>query len=77
MGRPVRIVQAMKRAEIVSATRNDLCVAFHPPFFQVVDDVEVVFDDSARLIHFGSGSRDLGETTSPFIRMSFTVRKIC
>jgi uncharacterized protein (DUF1499 family) len=45
----------MKRAEIVSATRNDLNVEFSPPLFQVADDVDVVFADFARLIHFRSG----------------------
>ena len=55
MDRRIRVAQAMKRAGIVSATRNDLNVEFSPPLFQVADDVDVVFADFARLIHFRSG----------------------
>ena len=51
------IVRDMKRATIVSATPSYLHVEFRSALFQFVDDVEFVFDDSARLIHFRSASR--------------------
>ena len=72
--RLVQIVQGMKRAKIVSTTRNYLHVEFRSALFQFVDDVEFVLDDAARVIHFRSASRtgwyDFGVNRSRMTQIS-------
>ena len=54
MDRRIRTVQAMKRPKSFHP-RNYLRVEFRSPLFQVMDDLEVVLDGAARLIHLRSG----------------------
>jgi len=41
----------------VKATPDYIHVEFRSSFFEFVDDVEFLFDDTAKLIHFRSASR--------------------
>jgi uncharacterized protein (DUF1499 family) len=51
------IVGAMPRTTIVSQTDAYIHVEFRSRIFGFVDDVEFLFDDAARVVHFRSASR--------------------
>ena len=50
-------VKSMKRTKVVSAADNYLHFQVSSRLMRFKDDVEVYFDDQARLIHFRSSSR--------------------
>jgi uncharacterized protein (DUF1499 family) len=62
--RLLKIIEEMPRTKIVEEEGNYLHTTFTSLIFRFVDDVEFVFDDAAKLIHFRSASRlgkgDLG-----------------
>lgn len=64
MARLKRIVRAMPRARVVTATDDYLHAEFTSALFRFVDDVEFLIDRDARAVHFRSASRagysDLG-----------------
>ena len=55
--RLLRIIGQTDRATLVKAEAGYLHVEFRSAFFRFVDDVEFLFDDDAKLIHFRSASR--------------------
>ena len=60
----VKIINSMKRTEIITQTENYIHIEFKSKLFKFVDDVEFYFDDREKIIHFKSASRvgrsDLG-----------------
>ena len=60
----LRVIVSMPRARVVADDGTYLHVEFTSRIFRFVDDVEFVFDETERLIHFRSASRvgysDLG-----------------
>lgn len=58
------IIRTLPRTRIVTSTADYLHVEFTSALFRFVDDVEFLFDDAAKTIHFRSASRlgysDLG-----------------
>ena len=62
--RLLETIQEMARTKIVEMDGDYIHVTFTSAIFRFVDDVEFVFDDSAKVIHFRSASRlgrsDLG-----------------
>jgi uncharacterized protein (DUF1499 family) len=58
------VVRSMPRTTIVTDTGDYMHVEFKSKIWRFVDDVEFLFDDSQKLIHFRSASRvghsDLG-----------------
>ena len=62
--RLVKAISGMKRARIVAAEERYIHAAFTSALFRFVDDVEFLFDEGAKEIHFRSASRvgrsDLG-----------------
>ena len=55
--RLLHIIGQMERATLVKAEAGYLHAEFRSAFFRFVDDVEFLFDDAAKLIHFRSASR--------------------
>jgi uncharacterized protein (DUF1499 family) len=53
----IRVIDSLPRTRIISDTGNYLCVEFTSLLWRFVDDVEFVFDDSAKTIQFRSASR--------------------
>ena len=51
------VVRHMAQSTIVKADADYIHVEFRSAFFEFVDDVEFLFDDVAKLIHFRSASR--------------------
>ena len=51
------ILRAMKRTEVVKVTEFYLHAEFRTALWRFVDDVEFLFDDAARVVHFRSASR--------------------
>ena len=51
------IIRHMERSTLVKAEPGYVQVEFRSAFFEFVDDVEFLFDDAARLIHFRSAAR--------------------
>jgi len=47
----------MKRSKIIEISDSYIHAQFWTRFFRFVDDVEFLFDDAARIIHFRSASR--------------------
>ncbi|MDT8272121.1 MAG: DUF1499 domain-containing protein, partial [Desulfomonilia bacterium] len=60
----VRAISSMKRSHLVADSGNYLHVEFTSLIFRFVDDVEFLFNDEEKTIHFRSASRvgysDLG-----------------
>jgi uncharacterized protein (DUF1499 family) len=58
------VVNSMPRTKVVTSTEDYLHVEYRSAVFRFVDDVEFLFDDTAKVIHFRSASRvgysDLG-----------------
>ena len=52
-----QIVRQMKRSSIVRETDSSLHLEFRSALFGFVDDVDFLFDDGTRLLHFRSASR--------------------
>lgn len=57
MERLLRILRGMKRSTLVLTTATFLRAEFRSALFRFVDDVEFLFDDKERQIHFRSASR--------------------
>ena len=58
------VVNSMPRTKVVTSTEDYLHIEYRSTVFRFVDDVEFLFDDTAKVIHFRSASRvgysDLG-----------------
>ena len=55
--RILSILKDMKRMEIVTLTESTIHVEFRTALWKFVDDVDFLFDDRARVVHFRSASR--------------------
>ena len=55
--RILNILKGMKRMEIVKVTDFYIHVEFRTALWGFVDDVEFLFDDASRVVHFRSASR--------------------
>jgi uncharacterized protein (DUF1499 family) len=53
----LRVVRRMERCTLVKADTEYIHAEFRSALFRFVDDVEFLFDDSAKLIHFRSAAR--------------------
>jgi uncharacterized protein (DUF1499 family) len=66
--RLLRVIESLPRTKIVANEPDYLAVEFRSRIFRFVDDVEFLFDDRERVIHFRSASRigysDLGANRS-------------
>ena len=51
------IIRRMEQSTLVKAEPDYIHVEFRSAFFEFVDDVEFLFDDAAKLIHFRSAAR--------------------
>jgi len=51
------IIRHMTQSTLVKADPDYIHVEFRSSFFEFVDDVEFLFDDGAKLIHFRSSAR--------------------
>ena len=51
------VIRRMIQSTLVKATPDYIHAEFRSSFFEFVDDVEFLFDDKAKLIHFRSASR--------------------
>jgi uncharacterized protein (DUF1499 family) len=51
------VVRRMAQSTLVKADADYIHVEFRSAFFEFVDDVEFLFDDAAKLIHFRSAAR--------------------
>ncbi len=51
------ILRGMKRTEVVKVKEFYLHAEFRTALWRFVDDVEFLFDDAARVVHFRSASR--------------------
>jgi uncharacterized protein (DUF1499 family) len=64
MDRLKRAIATMRRTKIIAEKPGYLYVEFTTGFWRFIDDVEFVFDDTTKTIHFRSASRigqsDLG-----------------
>jgi len=60
----IEIINSIKRTKIVNQTDNYIHAEFSTRLFKFVDDVEFLFDNAEKIIHFRSASRigksDLG-----------------
>jgi uncharacterized protein (DUF1499 family) len=55
--RILSILKDMRRMEIVTLTESTIHVEFRTALWKFVDDVEFLFDDRTRAVHFRSASR--------------------
>lgn len=55
--RILSILKGMRRTEIVKQTESYIHVEFRTAIWGFADDVEFLFDDAARFVHFRSASR--------------------
>lgn len=51
------IITTLKRSRIVTDTENYLHIEFRTAVWRFVDDVEFLFDDTEKIIHFRSAAR--------------------
>jgi len=51
------VIRHMERSTLVQVEPEYIHVEFRSAFFEFVDDVEFLFDDAAKLIHFRSAAR--------------------
>jgi uncharacterized protein (DUF1499 family) len=51
------IIRHMAQSTLVTSEPNYIHAEFRSAFFEFVDDVEFLFDDGAKLIHFRSAAR--------------------
>jgi len=52
-----KIINSLKRSKIITDKENYIHVEFRTATFKFVDDVEFLFDDSEKKIHFRSRAR--------------------
>lgn len=57
MGQIKKVIFSFPRTKIVEEKKQYLHVEFKTFFFRFVDDVEIIIDDSEKMIHFRSASR--------------------
>ena len=53
----LKIVSSLKRSKVIANENNYIHVEFRTAIFRFVDDVEFLFDDSEKIIHFRSRAR--------------------
>lgn len=53
----INIVYSLKRSKIITNKENYIHIEFRTATFKFVDDVEFLFDDSEKIIHFRSRAR--------------------
>ena len=53
----VKIINSLKRSKIITNKENYIHAEFRTATFRFVDDVEFLFDDSEKIIHFRSRAR--------------------
>ena len=53
----VSIMESMTRSKVQSVDGNYVHATFRSRIFKFVDDVEFLFDDEAKIIHFRAGAR--------------------
>jgi len=53
----ISIINSLKRSKIITNEENYIHVEFRTATFRFVDDVEFLFDDKEKLIHFRSRAR--------------------
>ena len=53
----IQIINSLKRSKIITDKENYIHVEFRTAFFKFVDDVEFLFDESEKKIHFRSRAR--------------------
>jgi uncharacterized protein (DUF1499 family) len=53
----ISIINSLKRSKIITNEENYIHIEFRTATFRFVDDVEFVFDDKERVIHFRSRAR--------------------
>ena len=55
--RLIEILKSLQRSKIIKISDSYIHAEFRSRFFHFVDDVEFLFDDAGRLVHFRSESR--------------------
>jgi len=53
----IKIINSLKRSKIITNKENYIHAEFRTATFRFVDDVEFLFDDSEKIIHFRSRAR--------------------
>ena len=53
----IDIIKSLKRSKIITNEGNYIHIEFRTAAFRFVDDVEIVFDDKEKVIHFRSRAR--------------------
>ena len=53
----INIINSLKRSKIITNKDNYIHAEFRTAIFKFVDDVEFLFDDSEKIIHFRSRAR--------------------
>jgi len=53
----ISIINSLKRSKIVTNEENYIHIEFRTATFRFVDDVEFLFDDKEKIIHFRSRAR--------------------
>ena len=53
----ISIINSLKRSKIITNEENYIHIEFRTAIFRFVDDVEFLFDDKEKLIHFRSRAR--------------------
>jgi uncharacterized protein (DUF1499 family) len=56
-GKILSIINSLKRSKIITNEENYIHVEFRTATFRFVDDVEFLFDDKEKVIHFRSRAR--------------------
>jgi uncharacterized protein (DUF1499 family) len=56
-GKILSIINSLKRSKIITNEENYIHIEFRTATFRFVDDVEFLFDDKEKIIHFRSRAR--------------------
>jgi len=56
-GKILNIINSLKRSKIITDEENYIHIEFRTATFRFVDDVEFLFDDKEKIIHFRSRAR--------------------
>jgi uncharacterized protein (DUF1499 family) len=56
-GKILSIINSLKRSKIITNEENYIHIEFRTATFRFVDDVEFLFDDKDKIIHFRSRAR--------------------
>jgi len=56
-GKILSIINSLKRSKIITNEENYIHIEFRTATFRFVDDVEFLFDDKEKVIHFRSRAR--------------------